>query len=173
MSKVFPFACDYVCGQSHAPTHTHTPNTRPENNTVCGVAGCLCVFGMQVSMPCDGSCRCRCRLFLFRLYCSDFFLVVVVGADLKVPIRDFRLNYFSWAHENPSFVWFSHDKLETSSHLAKTECCFLFQSIYFLQNVIGAVPNLPPLPKKSKNTKVLCVLKNSFAFYMFHQKLVK
>lgn len=78
MSKVFPFACDYVCRLFPAfPRFSTTP-------------------------PPDASFHLSFLLHLALLLNQDDFFFVAV-AELKVPIRDFRLNYLR-EHTSSEFV---------------------------------------------------------------------
>lgn len=93
-----------------APTNSHAPiNTQPTAHSP--------LFPILLASSSSSSC-------------SSF--------GLKVPIRDFRLNYFSWAHEKPKFcmifAWQTCNLPRPHClHAAQTaECCFLWQSIYFL-----------------------------------------
>lgn len=76
MSKVFPFACDYVCRLF--PAFPPPP------------------------LPPDASFHLSFLLHLALLLNQDDFFFVAV-AELKVPIRDFRLNYFR-EHTSSEFV---------------------------------------------------------------------
>lgn len=142
MSKVFPFAREFVCHlrwpRLFRPTslYLETLNSQPPTTNAS--------FHLFV------------LLHLLMLLLS-WFLFGDDVADLKVPIRDFRLNYFR-EHTKTKFVWFSHDRLGAYPQSRPGSACFFARSTHFLQNVIAQ--RAPPKWGAVRDKKV------SFAFYI-------
>lgn len=164
MSKVFPFAFDYVCGQSHAPSYP-IPASKIIQPVECRIGG-----GMQVFIS-----------FAW-FYCSDFFLTssssssslsaltwrCQLGISASITFRehtktqvlyDFRMTNLKLAapHFYPPPIRPNWVLLPFPEYLLPSKC-----------NWSSACSSLlPPPKKKNEEKKLLCVLKNSFAFYMF------